>query len=65
MPPCQQCTDAWQVCQGKMCGPGCWRCSQQKIGCSIVEVRKKGKGKKTEVVRVKQTEKKGEEMEMG
>ena len=44
---------------------GCWRCSQRKIGCSIVEARKKGKGKEAEVVGVKRTEKRGEETELG
>ena len=64
-PPCQQCVNVRQVCYGKTRGPGCWRCSQWKIGCSIVEAWKKGKGKEAEVVRVKQTEKKGEETELG
>ena len=64
-PPCQQCVNARQVCYGKTRGPGCWRCSQRKIGCSIVEARKKGKGKEAEVVRVKRTEKRGEETELG
>ena len=64
-PPCQQCTNAGQTCYGKTQGPGCWRCSQRKIGCSIVEARKKGKGKEAEVVRVKRMEKQGEETELG
>ena len=60
-PPCQQCTNAGQPCYRKTQGPGCWRCSQWKIGCSIVEARKKGKGKEAEVIRVQRTEKRGEE----
>ena len=49
----------------KMWGPRCWWCSQQKIRCSIVEARKKVKEKEVEVVKVKWTEKRGEEMGMG
>ena len=64
-PPCQQCVNARQVCYGKTRGPGCWRCSQRKIGCSIVEARKKGKGKETEVIRVKRVEKRCEDTELG
>ena len=64
-PPCQQCMNAGQTCYRKTWGPGYWTCSQWKIGCSIVEARKKGKGKETEVVRVKRTEKRGEETELG
>ena len=63
-PPCQQCLNAGQACYGKMRGPGCWRCSQQKIGCSIVEARKKGKGKEAEVIQVKRAEKRKMEEEV-
>ena len=36
-------------CYRKMRRPGCWRCSQRKIGCSMVEAQKrKNKGKETE-----------------
>ena len=63
VPPCRQCEGAGVTCYGKMCGLGCWRCSQRKIGCSVVEAKKR-KGKETEVVKVKQSGK-GNRVEMG
>ena len=52
MPPCRQCEGAGATCYGKTCRLGCWRCSQRKIGCSVVEAKKR-KGKETEVIKVK------------
>ena len=63
MPPCCQCEGMGVICYGKTCGPRCWRCSQQKIGCSMVEARKK-KGKEMEVIKVKRS-RKGNRVEMG
>ena len=63
VPPCCQCEGTGVTCYGKMCGPGCWRCSQQKIGCSMVEAKKR-KGKETEVIKVKRSGK-GNKVEMG
>ena len=63
VPPSHQCEGAGATCYGKTRGPGCWRCSQQKIGCSVVEARKR-KGKETEVIKVKQS-RKGNRLEMG
>ena len=54
MPPCHQCEGAGATCYRKTHGPGCWRCSQWKIGCSMVEAKKR-KGKETEVIKVKQS----------
>ena len=63
VPPCCQCEGTGATCYGKMHGPGCWRCWQQKIGCSMVEVKKR-KGKETEVIKVKQS-RKGNRVDMG
>ena len=63
MPPCCQCEGAGATCYGKMRGPGCWRCLQWKIGCSVVEAKKR-KGKEMEVIKVKQSGK-GNRVEMG
>ena len=59
VPPCHQCQVADSPCYRKTWGPGCWRCYQQKIGCSMVEKKKKGKeteersGKVEETIMVK------------
>ena len=63
MPPCRQCEGGGATCYRKMCRPGCWRCSQWKIGCSMVEAKKR-KGKETEVIKVKRSGK-GNRVEMG
>jgi hypothetical protein len=39
---------AEEMCQQKMWGPGCKCCAQQKVGCSAVELKKKGGEKKAE-----------------
>ena len=63
VPPCRQCEGAGATCYRKMRRPGCWRCSQRKIGCSVVEAKKR-KGKETEVIKVKQSGK-GNRIETG
>ena len=63
MPPCHQCESAGMTCYRKTRRPGCWRCSQWKIGCSVVEAKKR-KGKEMEVVKVKQRGK-GNRVETG
>ena len=63
VPPCCQCEGTGVTCYGKTCGPGCWRCSQRKIGCSVVEAKKR-KGKETEVIKVKWSGK-GNKIERG
>ena len=63
MPSCCQCEAAGAMCYGKMHRPRCWRCSQQKIGCSLVEARKKGKGKEMEIIKVKWMGRKTEKTE--
>ena len=63
VPPCRQCEGAGVTCYGKTHGPGCWRCLQHKIGCSVVEAKKR-KGKETEVIKVKRSGK-GNRVETG
>ena len=63
VPPCCQCEGAGVTCYGKTHRPGCWRCLQQKIGCSMVEVKKR-KGKEMEVIKVKRS-RKGNRVKMG
>ena len=63
VPPCRQYEGEGATCYGKMCRPGCWRCLQRKIGCSVVEAKKR-KGKETEVIKVKWS-RKGNRIEMG
>jgi hypothetical protein len=35
-------------CQQKVRGPGCKRCVQQKVGCSVVGLKRKGSEKRVE-----------------
>ena len=63
VPPCRQCEGTGVTCYRKMHGLGCWRCLQQKIGCSVVEAKKR-KGKETEVIKVKRS-RKGNRVETG
>ena len=63
VPPCRQCEGTGATCYRKMHGLGCWRCLQQKIGCSMVEAKER-KGKETEVIKVKRSGK-GNRVEMG
>ena len=63
VPPCHQCEGTGVTCYRKTHGLGCWRCSQRKIGCSMVEAKKR-KGKEMEVVKVKQSGK-GNRVETG
>ena len=62
-PPCHQSEGAGATCYGKTRGLGCWRCLQWKIGCSVVEVKKR-KGKEMEVIKVKRRGK-GNRVETG
>ena len=63
VPPCCQCEGGGATCYRKTCRLGCWRCLQHKIGCSMVEAKKR-KGKEMEVIKVKRSGK-GNKVEMG
>jgi hypothetical protein len=40
-PPCERCAQADEPCLWKVRGPGCLRCRQQKVGCSLVGLKRK------------------------
>jgi hypothetical protein len=42
VPPCKRCIKAEEECRQKAQGPGCERCAQQKVGCSVVGLKRKG-----------------------
>jgi hypothetical protein len=45
-PPCERCAQADEPCLRKARGPGCLRCGQQKVGCSLVGLKQKTSEKK-------------------
>jgi hypothetical protein len=46
MPPCERCAQADEPCLRKVQGPGCPRCGQRKVGCSLVGLKWKMSEKK-------------------
>ena len=40
-PPCERCVKAEAECLKKATGPGCKRCAERKVGCSLVGLRRK------------------------
>jgi hypothetical protein len=42
VPPCERCIKIEEECQWKVQGPGCKRCAQRKVGCSVVGLKRKG-----------------------
>jgi hypothetical protein len=40
-PPCERCAQADEPCLWKARGPGCLRCRQRKVGCSLVGLKQK------------------------
>jgi hypothetical protein len=41
MPPCKRCMKANEACLRKAQGPGCQRCVQRKVGCSLVGMKRR------------------------
>jgi hypothetical protein len=46
--PCEWCVKVEEKCQRKACGPGCEWCTQWKVGCSAVGLKRKGGERKAE-----------------
>jgi hypothetical protein len=46
--PCDRCVKVEEECRRKARGPGCERCAQQKVGCSVVGLKRKGLEKRVE-----------------
>jgi hypothetical protein len=48
VPLCERCIKEEEECQWKVRGPGCERCAQRKVGCSVVGLKRKGSEKRVE-----------------
>jgi hypothetical protein len=48
VPPCERCIKVEEECRWKAWGLGCERCTQWKVGCSVVGIKKKDGERKTE-----------------
>jgi hypothetical protein len=46
--PCKQCIKVEEEGRQKVRGPGCERCTQRKVGCSVVGLKRKGSEKRAE-----------------